>query len=58
MKWIYRIQIIIGAWILISPWILGFSNVTPALWSNIITGIAIALIGYWYIFGEDTTEIK
>ena len=51
MKWISRLEFIIGIWILISPWILGYSSFTPALWSNIISGAVVALIGLWGVFG-------
>lgn len=54
MKLFSRIQFIIGIWILISPWVLGYADFAPILWSNIIIGVATALLGMWGIFGGDT----
>jgi len=53
MKWISRIQIIIGIWILISPWLLGFSSFSLARWSNVIVGAVTAILGLWGMFGEE-----
>ncbi len=52
VKWLSRAEIIVGIWLIISPWILGFYKFTPALWSSIITGACVGLIGFWKLFGE------
>lgn len=46
------IELVLGAWILLSPWLLGFSAFTFAKWSNIIVGLVIVIIKVWDIFGE------
>ena len=48
------IQLAIGIWIFLSPWILGFSSISIMTWSNLIAGIIIILINVWAIFGEAT----
>ena len=53
MHWLSRIQVVIGIWVLISPWVLGYASFTPALWSNIISGAVIGLLGLWGIFGAE-----
>lgn len=58
MKWLHRILIILGFWILVSPWLLGYASFTPALWSNIISGVLVGLIGLWGILGEEPKESK
>ncbi|HEY4475565.1 MAG TPA: SPW repeat protein [Candidatus Paceibacterota bacterium] len=57
MKWLSWIQIILGIWILIAPWILNYASLTPALWSNIISGAAVALTGLWWLVGVIPEEI-
>jgi hypothetical protein len=42
--------LIIGAWILVSPWILGFAGVDFLKWSNTIVGLALILVNGWTIF--------
>ncbi|MBI4133546.1 SPW repeat protein [Candidatus Uhrbacteria bacterium] len=51
MEFIGRIEIAVGVWILVSPWILGYSGLTPALWSAVFSGAAVAILGLWRTFG-------
>ncbi|RJP44086.1 hypothetical protein C4587_02395 [Candidatus Parcubacteria bacterium] len=44
----------LGCWVLISPWVLGFSSISIMKWSNVIAGIALVLINVWIIFGTRT----
>jgi len=52
------IQLVIGIWILISPWLLGFSSISIMTWSNLIAGMILILINIWAIFGEAVPEEK
>lgn len=52
MKLIFRLQLILGLWIFASPWILGYSFVTPALWSGIIVGTLVFILALWGLFGD------
>ena len=45
--------LIIGLWIILSPWILGFSNIAIMKWSNVLCGLAITLINAWTLFGKE-----
>jgi len=42
----------LGVWVLISPWLLGFSSISIMKWSNLLVGLSLVLIGIWAIFGE------
>lgn len=44
--------LILGLWVLISPWALDFSALTVALWSNVISGVLIIIFALWELFGE------
>jgi len=37
----------LGLWVVASPWIFGFSTMATATWSNVVTGIIIAVFGFW-----------
>ncbi len=50
MKYLNWIQLILGLWIFISPWILGFSDISTALWSNVIFGALIVIFALWELF--------
>ena len=41
MVWI---ELILGLWVLVSPWILGFSAQAAAMWAHVIAGAAIAQV--------------
>lgn len=51
-KRIDRLKLILGIWIMASPWILNFSDITLALWSNLIAGVFIVVLCLWGLFGE------
>lgn len=38
------VNILLGVWVGISPFVLGFSRNTPAMWNNIAVGVAIVLL--------------
>ncbi len=38
------LNIILGIWLIISPFILGFAGNSPAQWNNIVVGILVALV--------------
>lgn len=43
----------IGAWAIISPWILGVSGVSLAKWSSVITGLILVILSLWELFGNE-----
>jgi hypothetical protein len=47
MKWHHQAFFALGLWALISPWLLGFSDVNLAAWNNILIGILIVLFELW-----------
>jgi hypothetical protein len=39
------LNVIAGIWLIISPWVLGFSNLqTPPLWDTLLVGIAVLIL--------------
>ncbi len=51
----------IGIMMIVSPWVLGFSDISLAKWCNIILGLILAIAGAWKIFGAipaDTPSIE
>ena len=52
MRWIHRIEVVLGIWILTSPWILGYASSEAALWNSVIIGATVGLVGLWGMFGS------
>jgi len=44
-------EFVIGIILIISPWILGFSDISVAKWCNVLIGSVVALIATWELFG-------
>ncbi|MBB3302823.1 MULTISPECIES: SPW repeat protein [Rhizobium] len=38
------INLVLGIWAVVAPWILGFSAVTPAMWAHVIAGLVVAVL--------------
>lgn len=45
-------QLVLGIWLMVSPWLLGFSSISLMKWNNLLAGLIIVLINVWIIFGE------
>lgn len=41
------INILLGAWVFISPWVLGFVGITGIAWSSWILGVIVVLVSAW-----------
>ena len=53
MKWNHWALTVIGVWLIVSPWVLGFYELNLAVWSAIVSGFAVALLGFWSALPED-----
>jgi hypothetical protein len=45
--WVGWISAILGLWLLISPWVLNFSDNNSALWNNVVFGVVAIVLGGW-----------
>ena len=53
MKLISWAQLVLGIWMIVSPWILSYWRITSALWSAVVAGVIVALLALWQIVGID-----
>ena len=47
MAWQEWANIALGVWLVISPWIVGFSGLMAAMWNAVILGAVIAVLALW-----------
>ncbi len=40
------VNMLLGVWIFVSPWILGFGRLSPAVWDHWITGAVIVMVAF------------
>ncbi len=51
-KWEEWLSAVLGAWLIVSPWILAFGVGHVATWNQVIVGIVVGILGFWL----DVTE--
>lgn len=44
MPWLSWLSVLLGVWLIISPWVLGFTTNTNAFWNAILVGIAVVVV--------------
>lgn len=49
-NWQDVISLILGVWLILSPWLLGFALMQAATWNAIAFGIVIALMAFMALF--------
>src|SRR5215831_14147099 len=47
MAWEEWLSVAFGVWLVVSPWVLGFSSIMAAMWNAVIIGIAVAVLALW-----------
>ncbi len=45
--WEEWINIIAGAWLFVSPWVLHYTATTAALWNSLIVGAVVFILAIW-----------
>ena len=43
-QWEEWVNLILGAWAIISPFVLGFAAVTVAMWTHVLIGLVVAVL--------------
>ena len=54
----YWTTLVIGLMMIISPWILGFSDISLAKWCNILLGLTLVIASAWKIFGTAPVDVS
>ncbi len=49
-------ELVIGLWIMVSPWLLGFSSIGIMKWSNVLCGLVLVLMNAWALFGKEPMD--
>jgi hypothetical protein len=50
------VNFVLGIWVLISPWVLGFSSYTTALTNNVCMGIVVIILSLWSAAATSSDE--
>lgn len=49
-------NVALGTWLLVSPWLLGFSASMALLWNAVIVGIAVVLFAGWALIEDQSGQ--
>lgn len=47
MMWQLWLTGLIGIWLIISPWVYGFTSNVGAMWNSVIFGIIVLILAIW-----------
>jgi hypothetical protein len=45
--WISWVNAVLGLWVMISPWVLGYAHNRVAMWDNVIVGMVVIVLACW-----------
>lgn len=57
-RWQDWAKVVLGAWLFLTPWILGFALDASASWNAWIAGLVLALIGIWALAAPGTKALE
>ncbi|WP_119458710.1 SPW repeat protein [Rhodospirillaceae bacterium SYSU D60014] len=43
-------SLLLGAWVVVSPWLLGFAGIAAALWTHIVVGGLVVAVTAWRLW--------
>ena len=52
-RWLVSVSLVAGAWLFLSPWILGYTGVAVAAWTSYVLGAAIVAAGLWALTAKE-----
>lgn len=55
VAWTSGIDALVGVWLVIAPWVLGYGDVTSAMWTSVSAGTTIMLVALLRIMNPDQT---
>jgi uncharacterized membrane protein YczE len=48
-RWQDWANLVLGIWLILSPWILGYSATSAALWNALIVGVVVGLMAFLHL---------
>ena len=54
-EWEEWVNLVLGLWLIVSPWLLGFIANVNAMWTHVIIGVLVAAVSAWAVWGHRHT---
>ncbi len=55
-RWQDWANLVLGVWLILSPWFLGFSGTPAAAWNAVVVGVVVALMALLHLRGGPMWE--
>ncbi len=52
MRWSFWTLFGFGVWLIISPWIVGFSDLNLPSWNVLLVGLVVVFLSLWNLLSE------
>jgi hypothetical protein len=49
-EWEEWLNLVLGLWLIASPWLLGFASNVNAMWTNMVLGLLVAAVSLWAVW--------
>jgi hypothetical protein len=49
-EWEEWANLVLGVWLIVSPWLLGFAVNVNAMWTHVIVGVLVAAVSAWAVW--------
>lgn len=56
--WLSWINALLGIWLILSPWIYGFTDNTGRKWNSVIVGIVVLVLSVWSAVATSSSESR
>lgn len=50
--WLSWINVLLGIWLFVSPWVLGRASITSVLWNSVVLGVIVFVLAGWSILSS------
>jgi hypothetical protein len=49
-EWEEWVSLVLGLWLIIAPWVLGFAGSAGPLWTHLVLGVVVAAVSCWALW--------
>lgn len=57
MRWYHWVVVGLAIWLLISPWLLGYSGLNLIVWNNLIVAILLIVFTFWNLSEAEKNKL-
>ncbi|NLS20408.1 hypothetical protein HGP16_28155 [Rhizobium sp. P40RR-XXII] len=56
--WEDRLDVLLGLWLIVSPWILEFTDRVLLTWNALLAGLLLTILAVWVLWRKHLTDIS